>query len=125
LRFRGPWERKRNEDELEALLEAIFAERTVTEWLDRLMAEDVPAGRVNDFRDVVDDPQVLANGYVTELDHPNLGHLRTAGIPIHLSGTPPDPVRPAPELGVNTEDVLLELGYTWPQIEQFKRDEVI
>jgi crotonobetainyl-CoA:carnitine CoA-transferase CaiB-like acyl-CoA transferase len=124
-RFRGPWERKANEDELEGLLEWLILERPVQEWLERLLAEDVPCGRVNDFRDVVDDPQVLANGYVAEVEHPNLGHMRVAGKPLSFTGTPLDPVGYAPELGVDTERVLLDLGCSWEQIEQLKRDEVI
>ncbi len=124
-RFAGPWERKANEDELEALLEEIFVQRTAQEWLDSLMAQDVPCGLVKDFRQVVDDPQVLANGYVANLDHPNLGPMRVAGVPFHLSGTPPEPVRPAPELGRNTEEVLLDLGYSWEEIGHLREDEVI
>ncbi len=124
-RFAGPWDRDRNAAELEAVLEAIFAERDVAAWLARLIAEDVPCGPVNDYRAVEASEQALANGYLTTVEHPNLGTLRTAGIPIQLSGTPPPPLRPAPELGMDTETVLLDLGYDWPQIEALRRAEVI
>ena len=128
-RFAGPWDRHHNAAELETLLESVFAERTVAEWLDRLIAEDVACGPVNDYRALVDEgplaEQVRVNGYLTTVEHPNLGALRTTGIPIHMSGTRPDPVRPAPELGQHTEEVLLDLGYTWEQIEALRRDEVI
>jgi CoA:oxalate CoA-transferase len=124
-RFAGPWERDRYAEDLEALLEAQFAERPVAEWLDRLVANDVPCGPVNDYRAVSDDEQVLANGYLTTVDHPNLGPIRTAGLPIHLSGTPAEPVRPAPELGQHTEEILLAAGYTWAEIERLRVDEVI
>jgi CoA:oxalate CoA-transferase len=124
-RFAGPWERDRSDNELEALLEQRFAECPVSHWIERLVANDVPCGPVNDYHAVVDDPQVLANDYLTTVEHPNLGRIRTAGIPIHLSGTPPDPVRPAPELGQQTEAVLLDLGYSWEQIESLRDDAVI
>ncbi len=124
-RFAGPWDRDRNAAELETLLEERFAQRPAAEWLARLVACDVPCGPVNDYRAIAEDPQVLANGYLTTVDHPNLGVLRTYGIPIHLSGTPPDPVRPAPELGQHTEATLLALGYTWEQIERLRIDGVI
>lgn len=124
-RFAGAWDRHHNADELEATLESIFAERAVAEWTQRLREQDVPHGPVNDYRDVVDDPQVLANGYITTVDHPNLGPIRTAGIPIHMSGTVPDPVAPAPELGRHTEEVLLDLGYAWEEIGKLREDEVI
>jgi len=124
-RFAGPWQRDRNATALEAELEAAFATETVAHWLERLIAEDVACGPVNRYDGIVDSPQAHANGYITTIDHPNLGPLRTVGVPIHLSGTPPGPVRPAPELGQDTEAVLLDLGYSWPEIEQFRRDEVI
>jgi len=123
--FAGPLEIDRNAAELEAVLEAGFAERDVAAWLARLIAEDVPCGPVNDYRAVEASEQALANGYLTTVEHPNLGTLRTAGIPIQLSGTPPPPLRPAPELGMDTETVLLDLGYDWPQIEALRRAEVI
>ncbi|MCL6650517.1 MAG: CoA transferase [Chloroflexi bacterium] len=124
-RFAGPWDRHHNAEALEETLEAIFAERSVAEWLDRLIAEDVACGPVNDYRALVEDPQVIANEYLTTVDHPNLGLFRTTGIPIRMSGTPAGPVRPAPELGQDTETVLLELGYTWEEMEALRRDEVI
>src|SRR5579883_448771 len=124
-RFRGPWERSRNDDALVALLEETFLQKTVAEWLERLHAEDVPCGPVNDYRALVENPQLEANGYVTTVEHPSAGTLRTPGIPFHFSGTPPPPVRPAPELGQDSEALLLDLGYTWEQIEALRRDEVI
>ena len=128
-RFCGPWDRHANAEELETVLEEIFATRSVGEWLDRLIREDVPCGPVNDYRALVEGEdlpaQLQANGYLTSVEHPNLGTLRTTGIPIHMSDTPPDPVRPAPELGQQTEQMLLELGYSWEEMERLRRDEVI
>ncbi len=128
-RFAGPWERHHHAAELEAELEAIFIQRPVAEWLERLTAEDVPCGPVNDYRALIEDgdlpAQVVANDYIVTVDHPNLGRIRTAGLPIHLSDTPAGPVQPAPELGQHTEEILLDLGYTWPQIEDLKRKAVI
>ncbi|MFN8559317.1 MAG: CoA transferase [Dehalococcoidia bacterium] len=124
-RFAGPWDRHAHADELETELEAIFSARTVDEWMDRLVAHDVPSGPVTDYRTVAEDPQVLANGYLATVQHPNLGPIRVAGIPIHLSGTPAGPVGHAPELGRHTEETLLDLGYTWEQIVALKEAEVI
>lgn len=124
-RFAGPWDRDHNAAELEELLEEVFATRTVAEWIERLVANDVPCGPVNSYGALADDPQLAANGYLTIVDHPSLGPLRTTGVPIHLSGTPPDPVRPAPELGQHTEEVLLHLGYTWEEIEKLRTDGII
>jgi CoA:oxalate CoA-transferase len=128
-RFAGPWERHHNAAELEEVLEDIFATRTTAEWLERLIAEDLPCAPVNDYRALVDGTdlpaQLAANGYLATVEHPTLRMLRTAGIPIHMSGTPPGPVGHAPELGHQTEETLLDLGYSWEEIERLRRDDVI
>ncbi|MGE0542641.1 MAG: CaiB/BaiF CoA transferase family protein [Dehalococcoidia bacterium] len=128
-RFVGPWERHHNAQELEDTLEAIFATRSVAEWMERLTGEDLPSAPVNDYRALVEGEdlpaQLAANGYVATVEHPNLGTLRTAGIAVQMTGTPPGPAGHTPELGHQTEEVLLELGYTWEEMEQLRRDEVI
>ena len=58
------------------------------------------------------------NGYIVDLEHPTFPGHRTIGIPVQLSETPGGVRAPAPELGQHTEEVLLELGYDWPDIEQ-------
>jgi CoA:oxalate CoA-transferase len=129
-RFAGPWDRSRNAAALEEELESIFIQDTIAAWLARLIAHDVPCGAVNDYRALHEtDPELAAqleeNGYLVNVESANLGTYRAAGVPVSLSGTPAPPVRPAPELGVDTETILLELGYTWEQMEQLRRDEVI
>lgn len=124
-RFQEPFERDRNAAALTAILEHRFSERSTQAWLDALIAQDVPCGPVQDYAAIAVDPQALANGYIEEIDHPVMGRLRVPGVPVHMSGTPPIRPGPAPELGQNTEETLLGLGYTWEQIEQLRTDEVI
>ncbi|HVC30410.1 MAG TPA: CoA transferase, partial [Steroidobacteraceae bacterium] len=124
-RFQKPFARDRNAAALTAILERRFSERATRVWLDALIAHDVPCGPVQDYAAIAVDPQVLTNGYIEEIDHPVMGRLRVPGVPVHMSGTPPLRPGPAPELGQNTEETLLELGYTWEQIEHLRNDEVI
>ena len=121
----GPWERDANGDELEAALEQHFARFTNHALLERLIANDVACAPVQDYRALIDDEQAAANGYTTYVEHPTYGTLRVTGPALHFTGTELDPVRYAPELGQHTEEVLLDLGYTWDDIEQLKTKEVI
>jgi crotonobetainyl-CoA:carnitine CoA-transferase CaiB-like acyl-CoA transferase len=76
---------------------------------------------VNDYADVANDPQVLVNEYVVEIDDPIHGKVRVPGIPVKLSKTPGKVERLAPELGQHTEEVLMKvLGYTWDDLAKLR-----
>ena len=124
-RFATPFARAAHPDELEAELAASFASAPREQWLACLHEHDVASAPVQDYLDVWNDPQAQINGYVASVEHPSYGTIKTVGIPIKLSETPGAVRTPAPELGEHTEKVLLDLGYTWEQIEQLKTDEVI
>jgi crotonobetainyl-CoA:carnitine CoA-transferase CaiB-like acyl-CoA transferase len=81
---------------------------------------------VQSVNDLPDDPQVRANDYVIDFQHPRYGETRVLGIPVRLSQTPGAVRMPAPEFGQHTEEVLTDLlGYSWEQIARLKEDEVI
>jgi crotonobetainyl-CoA:carnitine CoA-transferase CaiB-like acyl-CoA transferase len=72
----------------------------------------VPCARVNNFKEVFDDPQVVARGVVREVEHPRLGRMRTARNPVLLDHEGPAIDRHAPMLGEHSAQVLAELGYS-------------
>lgn len=123
-RFSGPWERDANADQLESHLEQLFSQHTTSDWLARLIAEDVPCGPVNDYAALKDNPelaaQLRANRYLVEVEHSGQGRITTNGTPVTFRGTPTGAIHPAPELGQDTEAILLAAGYDWPAIEHLK-----
>jgi crotonobetainyl-CoA:carnitine CoA-transferase CaiB-like acyl-CoA transferase len=81
---------------------------------------------VNSVDDLPTDPQVLANDYVVEVDHPQHGPTQMVGIPVALSETPGSISRVAPELGAHTEEVLMDiLGWEWDRISELREKNVI
>ena len=70
---------------------------------------------------MADDPQMRANDYVVEDDHPVLGRIKTLGVLPDFSDTPGELRMPPPELGQHTEEVLIDvLGYDWDKIGELK-----
>ncbi len=118
--YAEPFARYANADRLEVELAAAFMAESRDCWIARLVAHDVPCGPVQDYLEVGADPQARANGYITTIEHPNLGPMQVVGVPARLSETPGSIRMPAPELGQHTEEILLDLGYTWEQIEALK-----
>jgi crotonobetainyl-CoA:carnitine CoA-transferase CaiB-like acyl-CoA transferase len=121
-------DRAENNEACVAILDAAFARRPRPEWLAlfREDASDLIYTIVNTVDDLPQDPQVLANDYVVEMDHPAHGPTQVVGIPVGLSMTPGSVREPAPELGQHTEDVLMNvLGWDWDRIGELREGEVI
>jgi crotonobetainyl-CoA:carnitine CoA-transferase CaiB-like acyl-CoA transferase len=74
--------------------------------------------------ELLDDPQVVANGYLGEVHLEDGRSYRLPAVPVQFDEQPP-PVRRAPEHGEHTEALLLELGYDWDRISQLKDAGVI
>ncbi|WNV74166.1 CaiB/BaiF CoA-transferase family protein [Geodermatophilus sp. DSM 44513] len=117
-RFATNADRLAHLDELVPELEAALAGRTVEEWVDMLLAADVPAGPVLDYAQSLADPHTRARGMVQVLDHPVEGPLPSLGIPAKLSGTPGTLRRAAPLQGEHTVELLDELGYDRARIDR-------
>ena len=106
-----------------ALIDEAFARRSRDEWMRRLKEDpgDFIYTIVN-TDDLADDPQVLANDYVVEMEHPQHGPTKMVGVPVGLSETPGSVRRAAPELGQDTEMVLMDvLGWDWDRIRPSAR----
>jgi len=102
------------------MLDELFATGARDDWVARLRGADIVAAPINTLLEASNDPDVLANGYVTEIDYPKYGkRLKVHGSPWHFSETPAQ-IGIAPELGAHNDDVLAELGYTPAQIENFR-----
>jgi crotonobetainyl-CoA:carnitine CoA-transferase CaiB-like acyl-CoA transferase len=72
---------------------------------------------LKDYWEVVNDPQVLENDYITEFEHPSIGKLKEIGMPVEFSNVPRSIGGPAPQLGQHTEEVLTGiLGFSWEEM---------
>jgi crotonobetainyl-CoA:carnitine CoA-transferase CaiB-like acyl-CoA transferase len=123
-RFRTFADRFTNRDALVSLLHARFTTRTTADWLDRLRGR-VPCAPVNDVRQALADPQVLARDMIVEVEHPEFGTLREVRSPVRTEGEIRRPQR-APRLGEHTDPILRDvLGYSDSTIARLRSAGVI
>jgi len=90
------------------MLDTIFATRTFDEWRALLMDVEGVWAPVETPGELLEDPQVLANGYVREVVAQSGTTFRMVPSPLQFDGTPPDLTR-APDHGEHTDEVLGEL----------------
>ncbi|MCI0389401.1 MAG: CoA transferase [Acidobacteria bacterium] len=103
--------RAEHREKLTAILQPIFALKTSDEWEALLIEKGIPCGAVKDYLEFLNDPQVLAMEMNPIVDHPLIGPMRMAGVPIHFEKTPCEIQRHAPMLGQHTDEILREIGF--------------
>lgn len=117
-----------SEEERTSLLETLdglFATGGRDEWVQILRDADIVAAPINTLLEAADDPDVLANRYITEVEYPKHGKkVKVHGSPWHFSETPPT-IGIAPELGEHNVPILKDLGYSDAQIREFKDKKII
>jgi len=124
-RFDSIENRMENQPELFQIVEKRFSEKTLEEWSVKLASADLLWSPIKSPKEVLEDPQVKANDYIIPFEHPEFGEVNILANPIKHSKTPATLRTPAPEFGQHTEEVLLEAGYTWEDIETLKEEEII
>lgn len=116
--FNTEGDRYRYRDVLSGLFATWFADRTASEITAALSDTTVLFERYRTFAEVVEDPKVTANPVFSRLQQPGVGDYRAPALPIAFDGIHPTS-GPAPALGQDTADVLVEgLGLTRADIER-------
>ncbi len=95
---------------------------TLSEVSERLASRQCAFAPFATPEEVLEDQQVLANDYL--IPHASANGNFLVATPIQFEGAPMEVRGVAPEVGQHSEEILLELGYTWEDISTFKDDAV-
>lgn len=107
-------------EELFEKIQSVFLTKTKEEWMNLFKDFDTPVMPIKDFQEACQDPQVLAREMIIEKEHPQLGKIKQIGCPIKMSKTNPTVRTNATKRGSDTNEILMEFGYTEEQIKQLK-----
>jgi crotonobetainyl-CoA:carnitine CoA-transferase CaiB-like acyl-CoA transferase len=118
-RFVDSAARAQNNETCVAILDEIFATRTFDEWKTVLLDVKGVWAPVQTAQEILEDPQVLANGYLREVEAASGAKFRMVASPLQFDEEPPDLTR-APDHGEHTDEVLQELGLDMDAIMELK-----
>jgi len=112
--------------DLTRILKDVFMKKPRQEWVDLFRKVKVTYAPISTIADLAADPQVIANDYICDYDHPVLGKVKILGFPWKFEKTPAAHTRPAPDCGQHTEEILAEVcGYNWEDIGRFQKEGAI
>lgn len=109
-RFADVSGRTQHIDELYRFLDECALAKTNAEWLAACQAAEIPCAPVTDIENLPEDEHMRAVGLFQRQSHPSEGELLLSGVPVSFSGSPTDPLRPAPRFGQHGAEVLREAG---------------
>ena len=124
-RFLTPALRHKNINDRLSMTQEVLLSKSAKEWLTILDAADVPCAPILRRRDVINHPQIQANGTIGEYKHQQAGMLRQAAPAANFSKTPAIITRGAPMLGEFSKEALIRLGYDEDTIESLISDGII
>lgn len=113
-RFRTRQDRFERRDELAMVIEGITTQMTTDKCVAVLERAEVVCSAINDIRAAATHPQVRALGILQSFaggDRPE-----TVGTPLVVDGTRPIPRCRPPKLGVDTDRILADVGFTLQEI---------
>ncbi len=119
-RFRVGSERWQNRSELEAVISQWTADKDPTDIAQRLQDVGVPAGKILNERDVLNDEHVKQRGFFQTVTHPEAGTHQNPTFGVKLSKTPNEIRRHAVLLGQDNEYVYKKVaGYSDDEYAHF------
>lgn len=115
---------KEHTTEFVHLLDSIFATKNRDEWCPLLQSADIVHDKINHFKNVSEDEQAWANGYIYTHTFKNGEQAVLPNTPVEF-GSGCRPIACGPQLGENSREILKSLGYDDSSVDQLITDGIV
>ena len=113
-------EQQQSDIELRDRVEAMIREKSTDYWVETFEAGGVPVSPVKFVQELIDDPQVIENGYMWELEHDITGPQTMPASPLKMSASPTAPQGAAPPLGRDSDEILASVCLSEAEIAEMR-----
>jgi len=103
--FQDMFARAQNADVIYPFIEEWAMQHSKMEIMDKCQAAGCPITAVFTIAEAAEHPHLRARHYFVDVEHPELGVVKTLGAPFKLPESPGGPTQPAPLLGQHNEEV--------------------
>lgn len=103
----------------------VIKTKTSSEWLEVFRHSDVCITKVNNLEEALNDPHIMQRQVWFMQEYSPEGLIPQMNFPVKFSEKNPGWRTPPPQLGEHSEDVLLGIGYSPEDIEEFSKKKVI
>jgi len=124
--FQDMFTRAQNADVIYPFIEEWAMQHSKMEIMDKCQAAGCPITAVFTIAEAAEHPHLQARHYFVDVEHPELGLVKTLGAPFKLPASPGGPRRPAPLLGQHNPEVYRDwLGLEPEEIEELREQGTI
>jgi formyl-CoA transferase len=124
-RFKTNADRVANNDLIDPIVAEFMASHTQAEVLAHFEAADVTVGPVSDIAQIMEDPMVQARGILANFPDPEMGQLPMHNVAAHMSRTPGQIRRPAPQLGEHNQEIYGALGLDGGDLARLSEEGIV
>lgn len=113
-----------NGEELVAIMDEAFGEKTMNEWEAIFREYNVIYEVIQSPSEVINDPQAIANDFFAEIEHSE-GNIKVINSPVRFVQNPAEVRTPAPETGQDNERILKSIDYNPEEIQGLREQGIV
>jgi crotonobetainyl-CoA:carnitine CoA-transferase CaiB-like acyl-CoA transferase len=112
-------------EEIDAIVAAKMKSKTTEQWLEKFEKCEIWHSPVNEYKDVLNDPQVKWNNNILTFEHPDAGQTKVLNHPVRYEKHQTGVYRNPPRMGEHTDEIMAEYGFSAEEIDEMQKNGIV